>query len=62
MRLAFTVAGQSGCSLPFHDRMAVRGWLHAFRSPHPQISFRSPQALSFCHTVSTIDDFFAKLG
>ena len=66
MRLAFTIAERSGRSHPFHDGMAGRGWLDAFRSRHPQISLRSPQALSFCRasmaSKSTIDDFFAKLG
>ena len=43
--------------------MAGRGWFDGFRSRHPQISLRTPQALSYSRaTTATIDDFFAKLG
>ena len=47
MRAAFTIVEQSGRPHPFHDGMAGRGWLEAFRCRHPEISLRTPQALSY---------------
>ena len=66
MRAAFTIAERSGRPHPFHDGMAGRGWLEAFRHRHPEISLRTPQALSYSRASTAskdlIDDFFAKLG
>ena len=57
---------QSGRPHPFHDGMAGRGWLEAFRCRHPEISLHTPQALSYSRASTAskdvIDDFFAKLG
>ena len=66
MRTAFTIVERSGRPHPFRNGMAGRGWLEAFRRRHPQISLRTPQALSYSRATSAskvvIDDFFAKLG
>ena len=66
MRTAFAIVERSGRPHPFHDGMAGRGWLEAFRQRHPVLSRRTPQALSYCRATSAskvvIDDFFAKLG
>ena len=66
MRTAFTIAERSGRSHPFRNGMAGRGWLEAFRRRHPEITLRTPQALSYSRAASAskavVDDFFAKLG
>ena len=46
MRTAFAIVERSGRPHPFHDGMAGRGWLEAFRQCHPVLSRRTPQALS----------------
>ena len=66
MRTAFSIVAKSGRVHPFHDGMAGRGWLEAFRRRHPEISLRTPQSLSYSRASAgskeVIDDFFAKLG
>ena len=66
MRIAFTIVDKSGRSHPFQDGMAGRGWLEAFRRRHPELSLRTPQALSYSRAASAskekVVDFFAKLG
>lgn len=47
-RAAFIILEQSGCPYPFHDGMAGRGWLEAFKRRHPKIS------LSILHELSHI--------
>ena len=50
------------CKHPFKDGKAGRGWFDGFKSHHPQLSFRSPQSLSYSRAVSAneyvIADFF----
>ena len=48
MRLAFTIAEQSGRSHPFHDGMAGRGWLDAFRITIPKFLY---EVLKHSHFV-----------
>ena len=66
LRTAFTIVDRSGRPHPFQNGMAGRGWLEAFRRRHPEISFRTPQALSYSRAAGAskpaVDDFFAKLG
>ena len=47
MRTAFTIVEYSGCAHPFHNGMAGRGWLEAFKRRHPEISLPTAQALIF---------------
>ena len=65
-RLAFSIAEKSHHKHPFRDGKAGRGWFDGFKARHPQLSFRTPQALSYSRAVSAnetvIADFFAKLG
>ena len=65
-RLAFSLVEKMGRKHPFTNGMAGRGWFDGFKARHPQLSFRTPQALSFTRAVSAnelaISDFFAKLG
>lgn len=64
--LACTIVNKTGRKHPFRDGKAGRGWFDAFKAHHPQLTFRTPQSLSFCRAVSAneyiIADFFAKLG
>lgn len=66
MRIAFTIVDKSRRPHPFQDGMAGRGWLEAFRRRHPELSLRTPQALSYSRAASAskekVADFFAKLG
>ena len=66
MRIAFTIVDKSKRPHPFQDGMAGRGWLEAFRRRHPELSLRTPQALSYSRASSAskekVVDFFAKLG
>ena len=60
--LAYSMAEKIHCKHPFRDRKAGRGWFDGFKSRHPQLSFRSPQSLSYSRAVSAneyvIADFF----
>ena len=66
MRLAFQIAEESGIKHPFQNCTAGRKWFEAFRSQHPNLTLRTPEALSYARAKSanpkTIEDFFAKLG
>ena len=66
MRLAFQIAEESGIKHPFQNCTAGRKWFEAFRSRHPNLTLRTPEALSYARAKSvnpkTIEDFFAKLG
>ena len=46
MRTAYTIMERSGRPNPFRNGMAGKGWLEAFRKRHPELSLRTPQALS----------------
>ena len=66
MHLAFQIAEQSGIKHPFKNGRAGRKWFESFRSRHPNLMLRTPEAFSYARTRSvnarTIEDFFAKLG
>ena len=66
MKAACAIVERSGHPHPFHDGVAGRGWLEAFRRRHPEISLRTPQALAYSRASAAskdvVDDFFAKLG
>ena len=66
MKAAFAIVERSGRPHPFHDGVAGRGWLEAFRRHHPEMSLRTPQALAYSRASAAskdvVDDFFAKLG
>ena len=66
MHLAFQIAEESGIKHPFQNFTAGRKWFEAFRSRHPNLTLRTPEALSYARTKSinpkTIEDFFTKLG
>lgn len=58
---------KSGRPHLFHDGMAGRGWLEAFRRWHPQLSLQTPQALSYSRATSAskekvVDFFFCEVG
>ena len=63
MKAAFAIVERSGRPHPFHDGVAGRGWLEAFRRHHPEISLRTPQALAYSRASAAskdvVDDFFA---
>ena len=65
-RLACNIAEKLGRKHPFKDGKGGRGWFDGFKARHPQLSFRTPQSLSFTRAVSAneyvVADFFAKLG
>ena len=66
MRLAFQIAEESGIKHPFKNCTAGRKWFEAFRFRNPNLTLRTPEALSYARAKSvnpkTIEDFFAKLG
>ena len=66
MRLAFQIAEESGIKHPFKNCTAGRKWFEAFRFRHPNLTLRTPEALSYARAKSlnpkTIEDFFAKLA
>ena len=66
MHLAFQIVEQSGVKHPFRNGTAGRKWFKSFRSRHPNLTLRTPKALSYAMAKSvnarTIEDFFAKLG
>ena len=51
-RLAFSIAEKSHHKHPFRDGKAGRGWFDGFKARHPQLSFRTPQALSYSRAIS----------
>ena len=65
MCLAFKIAETSGINHPFKNGSAGRKWFDSFRQRHPNLSLRSPEALSYAGAKSinskTLEDFFAKL-
>ena len=66
MRTAYTIVDRLGRKHPFQNGMAGRSWFEGFRSRHPNLSLRTPQALSHSRAAAankeTISDFFAKLA
>ena len=66
MHLAFQIVEQSGVKHPFRNGTAGRKWFKSFRSRHPNLTLRTPEALSYARAKSVnariIEDFFAKLG
>ena len=65
-RLAFSIVQKIQCKHPFKDGKAGRGWFDGFKSRHPQLTFRTPQSLSYSRAVAAneyvLADFFSKLG
>ena len=63
---AYRIVENSGGSHPFHDESAGRAWLDGFMERHPNLTLRTPQPPSYnravCANLSTINDYFAKLG
>ena len=61
-RLAFSIVEKIQCKYPFKDGKAGRGWFDGFKSRHPQLTFRTPQSLSYSRAVAAneyvIADFF----
>ena len=61
MRTAYTIMERSGRPNPFSNGMAGKGWLEAFKKRHPELSLRTPQALSYSRAASAskpaVDDF-----
>ena len=66
MHLAFQIAEESGIKHPFMNCTAGRKWFEAFRLRHPNLTLRTPEALSYARAKSvnpkTIEDYFAKLA
>ena len=64
--LAFSIVEKIGCKHPFTDGKAGRGWFNGFKSRHPQLTFCTPQSLSYSRAVAAnefvIAHFFSKLG
>ena len=47
MRLAFQIAEENGIKHPFKNCTAGRKWFEAFRFRHPNLTLRTPEALSY---------------
>lgn len=66
MVMAFKLAEKTNARHPFKDGSAGRAWFDGFRGRHPKLTIRTPQPLSHCRALcanmSTILDFFGKLG
>ena len=60
--LAYSMVGKFHCKHPFKDGKAGRGWFDGFKARHPQLTFRTPQSLSYsravCANEYVIADFF----
>ena len=54
MRLAFQIAEESGIKHPFQNCTAGHKWFEAFRSRHPNLTLRTPKALSYARASLSI--------
>ena len=54
MHLAFQIAEESGIKHPFQNFTAGRKWFEAFRSRHPNLTLRTPEALSYARASLSI--------
>jgi len=61
MHFAFQIAEQSGVKHPFRNGTAGRKWFKSLQSRHPNLTLRTPEALSYARAKSvnarTIEDF-----
>ena len=64
MEMAFTIIDKAQRKHLFKDGKAGRAWFEGFRRPHPKLSLRSPQPLSYCRALCSnqeiIDDFLER--